>query len=78
MTHRLRSLRDTTLYCLALVGTGLVALVPAGLVDALAARAGRLVYRRGGARAARVRAHQRGVVGNPAAGAKIEALAAGG
>ena len=77
MPDRLRSLRDTTLYGLALVGTGLVALVPAGLVDALAARAGRLVYRRAGARADRLRANLRVVVGTDAPDSKIEALAEG-
>ncbi len=77
MPDRLRSLRDTTLYGLALAGTGLVALVPAGLVDALAARAGRLVYRRAGARADRLRANLRVVVGTDAPDSKIEALAEG-
>ena len=77
MPDRLRSLRDTTLYGLALVGTGLVALVPAGLVDALAARAGRLVYRRAGARADRLRANLRVVVGVDAPDTQIESLAEG-
>ena len=77
MPDRLRSLRDTTLYGLALLGTGLVALVPAGLVDALAARVGRLVYRRAGVRAARLRANLRVVVGSDAPESQIESLAEG-
>ncbi|MDE2902209.1 MAG: hypothetical protein OXP73_04195 [Chloroflexota bacterium] len=74
---RLRALRDTTLYGLALLGTGLVALVPARLVDALAARVGRLVYRRAGARADRLRANLRVVVGTDAPDSHIESLAEG-
>ena len=77
MPDRLRSLRDTTLYGLGLLGTGLVALVPAGLVDALAARLGRLVYRRAGARADRLRANLRVVVGADAPDSRVEALAEG-
>ena len=77
MPDRLRALRDTTLYGLALLGTGLVALVPAGLVDALAARVGRLVYRRAGARADRLRANLRVVVGADAPDSQVESLAEG-
>ncbi|MCY3957048.1 MAG: hypothetical protein OXG65_02020 [Chloroflexi bacterium] len=77
MPDRLRSLRDTTLYGLALLGTGLVALVPAGLVDALAARVGRLVYRRAGGRGDRLRANLRVVVGAEAPDSQVESLAEG-
>ncbi len=77
MTDRVRSLRDSTLYGLALLATGLVALIPAGLVDALAARLGRLVYRRAGSRADRLRANLRVVVGPDAPDARIESLAEG-
>ncbi len=77
MTDRLRSLRDTALYGLALLATGLVALIPAGLVDALAARVGRLVYRRAGSRAERLRANLRVVVGTDAPDSRIESLAEG-
>ena len=77
MPDRLRSLRDTTLYGLALLGTGLVALVPAGLVDALAAWVGRLVYRRAGVRADRLRANLRVVVGADAPDSEVESLAEG-
>lgn len=77
MTNRLRSARDTALYGLALLATGLVALIPAGLVDALAARLGRLVYRRAGSRADRLRANLRVVVGPDAPDSRIESLAEG-
>lgn len=77
MTDRVQSLRDTALYGLALLVTGLVALIPAGLVDALAARVGRLVYRRAGARADRLRANLRVVVGSDEPDARIETLAEG-
>ena len=77
MTDRVRSLRDTALYGLALLATGLVALIPAGLVDALAARLGRVVYRRAGSRADRLRANLRVVVGSDAPDSRIESLAEG-
>ena len=77
MMDRLRSARDTALYGLALLATGLVALIPAGLVDAMAARLGRLVYRRAGSRADRLRANLRVVVGSDATDSRIESLAEG-
>ena len=77
MLDRLRSYRDVTLYGLALLATGLLALAPAGLIDAVAARAGRLVYRRAGPRGARLRANLRVVVGPDASDSEIESLAEG-
>jgi len=77
VSDRLRSIRDATFYGLSLLGTGLVALVPAGLVDALAARIGRMVYQRAGDRAERLRANLRVVVGPDAPDSQIESLAEG-
>lgn len=77
MPDRLCRLRDATLYGLALLGTGVIALIPASLVDAFAARIGRLVYRRAGDRAERLRANLRVVAGPDAPGAEIESLAEG-
>lgn len=77
MTDRFRSIRDGALYGAALLATGCVALIPAGLVDALAARLGRVVYRRAGSRADRLRANLRVVVGSDAPDSRIESLAEG-
>jgi KDO2-lipid IV(A) lauroyltransferase len=77
MSDRLGSLRDRALYGLALLATGVVALIPAGLVDALAARLGRLVFGRAGSRADRLRANLRVVVGTEAPDSEIERLAEG-
>lgn len=77
MTDRFRSIRDGALYGAALLATGLVALIPAGLLDALAARLGRVVYRRAGSRADRLRANLRVVVGSDAPDSRIESLAEG-
>ena len=77
VVDRLRSCRDATFYSAALVATGLFALIPAGLVDALAARIGRLVYRRAGVRAERLRANLRVVAGSDAPVDRIESLAEG-
>ena len=77
MLARLQSFRDATLYGLALLATGLVALIPAAVVDVVAARVGRLVYRRAGDRAERLRANLRVVVGADAPADSIEELAEG-
>ncbi len=77
MLDRFRSIRDALLYGFALLATGVLALVPAGLVDAIAARLGRLVYRRAGTRGARLRANLRVVVGPDAPEERIESLASG-
>ena len=66
-----------TFYGLALLATFLLALVPAVLIDAIAARLGRLVYRQAGERGARLRANLRVVVGPDAPHSRIETLAEG-
>lgn len=77
MADRVRSAREATLYGLALLATGLLALVPAGLIDTIAARLGRRVYGRAGERGAQLRANLRVVVGPEAPDSQIDSLAAG-
>ncbi len=73
--QRFRQLRDATLFGLAFLGTGLLALLPAVLVDAGAQRAGRLAYRWSGRRGAQLRANLRVVAASSAGSPPVESLA---
>jgi lauroyl/myristoyl acyltransferase len=73
--QRFSQLRDATLFGLALFGTGLLALLPAVVVDAGAQWVGRLAYRLSGRRGAQLRANLRVVVGPAPLNRTIESLA---
>ena len=64
-----------TIYRLALLGTALLALLPASSVDSVAAYLGRLIYRRSGRRGAQLRANLRAALEPDASDKQIAALA---
>ena len=75
LKHGLCQVRDVAFYSVAFLGTGVLALLPAVLVDAGAQWAGRLAYRWSGRRGVQLRANLRVVAGSLADSPPIERLA---